>query len=142
MINKYDMVKSHIKKLLILSIPVFIFAVVFSTIQNTNNISYSLTVTNKVKLKIENLAITRTPTGITEIKGNIFNNSTSNVDDLLINMAFYDKVGKKIDNFERYATQPSFILKPAQSHSFDYLEMVAFYKINKSNVTAIADIIK
>src|SRR6185437_579480 len=135
------MVKSPIKKLLILSILVFIFAVVLSTIQNTNNISYSLTGINKVKLKIENLAITRTPTGI-EIKGNIYNNSTSNVDDILINMAFYDKVGKKIDNFERYATQPSFILKPAQSHSFNYLEVVAFYKINKSNVTATADIIK
>jgi hypothetical protein len=136
------MEKNYIKNLLFLSISLFILALGISTFQITTNIVYSQASPNKANLKIQDLSITNSPTGIAEIKGNVFNNNTSNVDDIIIHMTFYDKAGKQIDTFDRYATEPSFVLKPGGSHAFNYLEVVSFYRISGSNVTASADIVK
>lgn len=136
------MEKNYRKNILFLSISLFILALVISTFQITTNIVYSQGSPNKANLKIQDLSITRSPTAIAEIKGNVVNNNTSNVDDIIIHMIFYDKAGNQIDKFDRYATQPSFVLKPGGSHSFNFLEVVSFNRISGSNVTASADIVK
>lgn len=109
---------------------------------STNGMIYGQNDPNKTNLRVEDLSIARTSTGITEIKGNIVNNSTSSVDDIKIEGAFFDKGGNQLGKFNKFATQPSFVLKPGQSHSFNSLEIISFYSVGGTNVTATADIIK
>jgi hypothetical protein len=56
---------------------------------STNSMIYGQNDLNKTNLRVEDLSIARTSTGITEINGNIVNNSTSNVDDIEIDVAFF-----------------------------------------------------
>ena len=60
---------------------------------NNYNTSFAQTTTNKINLKIQDLSVARVPIGTTEILGEVVNNSTSNVQDVVINMVFYDKKG-------------------------------------------------
>ena len=57
-------------------------------------------------------------------------------------MASFDENGILLDKFENIATPSGLILKPGQSHSFNFSELVSFYRISTSNVTAVADIAK
>ena len=57
-------------------------------------------------------------------------------------MAFYDKRGTLLDTFENIATPSGLVLKPGESHSFNFSELVSFSRISTSNVTAVADIVK
>ena len=112
------------------------------SILNNYNTSFAQTTTNKVNLKIQNLSVARVPTGTTEILGKVVNNSTSNVQDVVINMVFYDKKGTLLDKFERPSTPTALVPKPGESHPFSLSELVSFYRINTSNVTATGDIAK
>ncbi len=47
-----------------------------------------------------------------------------------------------LDKFEKSATPFGLILKPGESHSFNFSELVSFSRIGTFNVTAIADIVK
>jgi len=109
---------------------------------STNSMIYGQNDPNKTNLRVEDLSIARTSTGITEINGNIVNNSTSNVDDIEIDVAFFDKAGNQLGKFSKFVTQPSFVLEPGQSHSFTSLETISFYSIGETNVTATADALK
>jgi hypothetical protein len=133
------MKKAFQKRIVPLSSLIIIFTLVLSSFDFSSNVGYSQTKTDKVNLRVDNLSTTRTPTGITEIKGNVVNNSTSDVYDIAIDMAFYSKDGSLLGKFNRYATQPSFVLKPGESHSFNFFEIVSFYRIGETNVTAAAD---
>ena len=128
--------------MLFLSIPLFIFTTFVPVYYIDNNIAYGQTDSKKVNLKIQDLSVSRVPTGTTEIQGKAVNNSTSNVQDVTINMAFYDKKGILLDKFEKIVTPSGLILKTGESHSFNFSELVSFSRISTSNVTAIADIVK
>ena len=127
------------KRIILLSSSITIFTLVLSSFDLGNNIGYGQTKTDKVILRIDNLSVTRTPKGITEIKGNVVNNSTSSVNDITIDMGFFSKDGRLLGKFNRYATQHSFILKSDEPNSFNFFEIVSFYRISKTNVTATAD---
>jgi hypothetical protein len=82
------------KRIILLSSSITIFTLVLSSFDLGNNIGYGQTKTDKVILRIDNLSVTRTPKGITEIKGNVVNNSTSSVNDITIDMGFFSKDGR------------------------------------------------
>jgi hypothetical protein len=109
---------------------------------STNGMAYGQNDPNKTNLRVEGISMARTPTGITEVTGNIVNNSTSSVDDIEVDVAFFDKGGNQLGKFSNFVTQPSFVLKPGQSHSFNTLETISFYSIGGTNVTATADLLK
>jgi hypothetical protein len=136
------MENGQIKKIFLLSISVFVFATVVPSLYINDDMIYGQANSKKAVLKVQDLSVSRVPTGVTEIQGKAVNNSTSNVQDIVINMAFYDKKGTLIDKFERSATPTAFVLKPGDSYSFNFSELVSFYRINTSNVTAVADIAK
>ena len=79
---------------------------------------------------------------MTEIQGKAINNSTLKVKDVVIDMVFYDKNWVLLNKFERPSTPSGLILKPSESHSFNFSELVSSFRINTSNVTAGADIKK
>jgi hypothetical protein len=135
--------KDQIKRLTFFSGAFFIFSLIVSMYNiNNYNTSFAQPTTNKINLKIQDLSVARVPTGTTEILGKVVNNSTSNVQDVVINMAFYDKKGTLLDKFERPLTPTAFVLKPGESHPFNLSELVSFYRINTSNVTATGNIAK
>jgi hypothetical protein len=137
------MEKDQIKRITFFLGAFFIFSLIVSLYNiNKYNTSFAQTTTNKVNLKIQDLSVARVPTGTTEILGKVVNNSTSNVQDVVINMVFYDKKGTLLDKFERPLTPTAFVLKPGESHPFNLSELVSFYRINTSNVTAAGYIAK
>ena len=137
------MEKDPIKRITFFSAAFFIFSLIVSMYNiNNYNTSFAQTTTNKVNLKIQDLSVARVPTGTTEILGKVVNNSTSSVQDVVINMAFYDKKGTLLDKFERSLTPTAFVLKPGESHPFNLSELVSFYRITTSNVTATGDTVK
>ena len=137
------MEKDQIKRITFFLGAFFIFSLIVSMYNiNKYNTSFAQTTTNKVNLKIQDLSVARVPTGTTEILGKVVNNSTSNVQDVVINMVFYDKKGTLLDKFERPLTPTAFVLKPGESHPFNLSELVSFYRINTSNVTAAGYITK
>jgi hypothetical protein len=64
------------------------------------------------------------------------------VKDVIINMVFYDKNGIFLNKFERTITPTAFVLKPGESHPFNFSELVSFSRIGTSNVTAVGDVVK
>jgi len=137
------MEKDQIKRITFFLGAFFIFSlIVYLYNINKYNTSFAQTTTNKVNLKIQDLSVARVPTGTTEILGKVVNNSTSNVQDVVINMVFYDKKGTLLDKFERPLTPTAFVLKPGESHPFNLSELVSFYRINTSNVTATGNTAK
>lgn len=136
------MEKGQIKKMLLLSMSLFVFATVILVNNIDNSIVYGQTNQTKVALKIQELSIAGVPTGVTEIQGKAVNNSTSNVKDVVINMAFYDKKGILLNKFERTITPTAFVLKPGESYPFNFSELVSFSRIGTSNVTAVGDTVK
>ncbi len=87
------MKNGQIKKILFLSILFFIFTTAVSVYSIDDRIVYGQTNPKKVNLKVQDLSVAKVPTGTTEIQGKAVNNSTFNVQDVTINMAFYDKKG-------------------------------------------------
>ncbi|MGN6623070.1 MAG: FxLYD domain-containing protein [Candidatus Nitrosocosmicus sp.] len=120
----------------------FFFATAVFVSNLNSNIVYGQTNQTKVTLKIQDLSVAGVPTGVTEIQGKAVNNSTSNVKDVVVNMTFYDKKGTLLNKFERNITPTAFVLKPGESHPFNFSELVSFSRIGTSNVTAVADIAK
>ncbi|MGN6559736.1 MAG: FxLYD domain-containing protein [Candidatus Nitrosocosmicus sp.] len=136
------MENGQMKKILLLSMSLFFFATAVFVSNLNSNIVYGQTNQTKVTLKIQDLSVAGVPTGVTEIQGKAVNNSTSNVKDVVVNMAFYDKKGTLLNKFERNITPTAFVLKPGESHPFNFSELVSFSRIGTSNVTAVADIAK
>lgn len=136
------MENGQIKKILLLSMSLFIFVTVVLVYGIDNSVAYGQTNQTKVILKIQDLSVAKVPTGITEIQGKAVNNSTSNTKDVVIDMAFYDNKGTLLNKFERPLTPTAFILKPGESYSFNFSELVSFPRISTSNVTAVADVVK
>lgn len=136
------MENGQMKKILLLSMSLFFFATAILVCNLNSNIVYGQTNQTKVALKIQDLSVAGVPTGVTEIQGKAVNNSTSNVKDVVINMAFYDKKGILLNKFERTTTPTAFVLKPGESHPFNFSELVSFSRIGTSSVTAVADIAK
>jgi hypothetical protein len=136
------MKNDSIQKMLLLSTSLFIFTTFVPIYYIDNDIVYGQTNPKKVNLKIQDLSVARVPTGTTEIQGEAVNNSTFNVQDVTIKMAFYDKKGTLLDKFENVATPSGLVLKPGEPHSFNFSELVSFSRIATSNVTAVADIVK
>ncbi|MGN6350144.1 MAG: FxLYD domain-containing protein, partial [Candidatus Nitrosocosmicus sp.] len=115
----------------------FFFATAVFVSNLNSNIVYGQTNQTKVTLKIQDLSVAGVPTGVTEIQGKAVNNSTSNVKDVVVNMTFYDKKGTLLNKFERNITPTAFVLKPGESHPFNFSELVSFSRIGTSNVTAV-----
>src|SRR6476469_10501148 len=106
------MERDQIKRIYFFSEALFIFSLIVSMYNiNNYNTSFAQTTTNKVNLKIQDLSVARVPTGTTEILGKVVNNSTSNVQDVVINMDFYNKKSTLLDKFERFSKRTAFILK-------------------------------
>jgi hypothetical protein len=107
---------------------------------STNNTS-TMEKGDKVSLKIEELSVTKSPTSVTDVVGNIRNNNTVSVNDVKLISQFFDKDGALLGKSDKFVSSQSFILKPGEVLQFQRLEIVSFDRIGKSNITAYGDVV-
>ncbi len=110
------------------------------SLSNSSNATSSMTKNDKISLLIEDLSVTKSPTGIADTAGKIRNNSTVNVNDLMVSAEFFDKEGASINKSDRFVTSQSFILKPGEVIPFKLLPIVSFERIGNYTITATGDV--
>jgi hypothetical protein len=94
---------------------------------------------NTINLETAQVELVSGPTNNVELEGQIINNSTTNVDDVRVNVQFYDSNGQLLLEISRFITQPSQMLQPGESIPFTILETLGFDQVDKHEVVAEAD---
>lgn len=106
------------------------------TVDNQNNNNQQ---SGKVFIPVEDLVTSKTSQGMVEVDGAITNNNTIELHDIEITGEFFDKDGKSLGKFNEYVTQPSFVLKPNEKHTFNLFEVVNHNRLATTNITATGD---
>jgi len=106
------------------------------TVDNQNNSNQQ---SGKVFLPVEDLVTSKTSQGMVEVDGAVRNNNTIELHDIEITGEFFDKDGKSLGKFNEYVTQPSFVLKPDEKHTFNLFEVVNHNRLATTNITATGD---
>ena len=92
-----------------------------------------------VNLETSQVELIPGPTNNVELDGQIVNNSTGAVDDVRVNVQFYDSNGQLLLEASRFITQPSQTLQPGESVPFTVLETLGIDQVNEHVVIAEAD---
>lgn len=106
------------------------------TVDNQNNNNQQ---SGKVFIPVEDLVTSKTSQGMVEVDGAVRNNNTIELHDIEITGEFFDKDGKSLGKFNEYVTQPSFVLKPNEKHTFNLFEVVNHNRLATTNITATGD---
>ena len=106
------------------------------TVDNQNNSNQQ---SGKVFLPVEDLVTSKTSQGMVEVDGAVRNNNTIELHDIEITGEFFDKNGKSLGKFNEYVTQPSFVLKTNEKHTFNLFEVVNHNRLATTNITATGD---
>lgn len=106
------------------------------TVDNQNNNNQQ---SGKVFIPVEDLVTSKTSQGMVEVDGAVKNNNTIELHDIEITGEFFDKDGKSLGKFNEYVTQPSFVLKPNEKHTFNLFEVVNHNRLATTNITATGD---
>jgi divalent metal cation (Fe/Co/Zn/Cd) transporter len=96
---------------------------------------------NTVNLKTARVKIVSVSINDLEIEGQVINNLTTIVDDVRINVEFYDSKGQLLRETSRLITQPSELLQPGEIVSFAVPEALDFEQIDKYDIVAQAEIV-
>jgi Protein of unknown function (DUF3426) len=94
---------------------------------------------NTVNLETSQVELKPGPTNNVELDGQVVNNSTAPVDDVRVNVQFYDSNGQVLLEASRFITQPSQTLQPGESVPFTVLETLGMDQVDKHVVIAEAN---
>jgi hypothetical protein len=94
---------------------------------------------NTVNLSTSQVELVPGPTNNVELEGQVVNNSTGGVDDVRVNVQFYDSNGQLLLETSRFITQPSQTLQPGESVPFTVLETLGHDQVDRHVVIAEAD---
>lgn len=94
---------------------------------------------NTVNLETAQVELIAGPTNNVELEGQIVNNSTAPVDDVRVNVQFYDPNGQLLLEITRFITQPSQTLQPGETLPFTVLETLGHDQVGKHVAIAEAD---
>ena len=92
-----------------------------------------------VNLETSQVELNPGPTNNVELDGQVVNNSTAAVDDVRVNIQFYDSNGQLLLEASRFITQPSQTLQPGESVPFTVLETLGIDQVDEHVVIAEAD---
>lgn len=92
-----------------------------------------------VNLETSQVELNPGPTNNVELDGQVVNNSTAAVDDVTVNVQFYDSNGQLLLEANRFITQPSQTLQPGESLPFLVLETLGIDQVDEHVVIAEAD---
>lgn len=94
---------------------------------------------NTVNLETSQVELVAGPTNNVELEGQVVNNATAAVNDVRVNIQFYDSNGQLLLETSRFITQPSQTLQPGESVPFTVLETLGLDQVDKHVVIAEAD---
>ncbi|HET6640289.1 MAG TPA: DUF3426 domain-containing protein [Nitrososphaeraceae archaeon] len=94
---------------------------------------------NTINLETSQVELVAGPTNNVELEGQVVNNATGAVDDVRVNIQFYDSSGQLLLETSRFITQPSQTLQPGESVPFTVLETLGLDQVDKHVVIAEAD---
>jgi hypothetical protein len=92
---------------------------------------------SKVTLKIDNVSVGDSPTGLISVKGIVHNNSTENVENVKVEVKLFDSNNDLITETTRFITPSSSIFKPLYESDFDFL--MTSKNVDHYNMTSYGD---
>jgi hypothetical protein len=95
---------------------------------------------NAVNLETSQVELIAGPTNNVEVEGQVVNNSTMGVQDVVVTVQFYDPNGQLLLENDKFISHPSQILQPGESMQFTILEPLGHNKVDKYVVLAEADV--
>jgi hypothetical protein len=90
-----------------------------------------------ISLKIDNIYVGDSPTGLIVVKGIVHNNSTENIVNVKVKVDLFDSNNKLIIETLRFITPASSIFKPGYERNFDFL--VTAKDVDHYNIIAYGD---
>jgi len=91
---------------------------------------------DRINLQVEEVTLNKSPTNLVEVAGKIRNNNTVNVHDVKVLAVYFDTNGVVLGKSDKFVSSQSFILKPGDVMPFQLLDVIAFDKVGKYNMTA------
>ena len=82
---------------------------------------------NRINLAIPNITLGDSATELTSINGIILNNSTSDVENIKIDVVLYDANNNTIQDTSRFVTTPFTIVEPNSTETFGFLMLTEEY---------------
>lgn len=96
---------------------------------------------NTVNLETSQVELIAGPTNNVELEGQILNNSTNIVDDVRLNVQFYNPDGQLLLETSKFITHPSQTLQPGESMPFTLLETLGHDQVDTHAVFVEADVV-
>ncbi len=90
-----------------------------------------------ISLKMDNIYVGDSPTGLITVKGIVHNNSTENIVNVKVKVDLFDSDNDHIIETLRFITPASSIFKPGYERNFDFL--VTAKNVDHYNITAYGD---
>lgn len=90
-----------------------------------------------ISLKIYNIYVGDSPTGLIGVKGIVHNNSTENIVNVKVKVNLFDSNNKIIIETQRFITPASSIFKPGYERNFDFL--VTAKDVDHYNISAFGE---
>jgi hypothetical protein len=91
---------------------------------------------DRINLRVEEVTLNKSPTNLVDVAGKIRNNNTVSVHDMKVLAVYFDKNGVVLGKSDKFVSSQSFILKPGDVMPFQLLDVIAFDKVGKYNMTA------
>lgn len=91
---------------------------------------------DRINLRVEEVTLNKSPTNLVDVAGKIRNNNTVSVHDVKVMAVYFDKDGVVLGKSDKFVSSQSFVLKPGDEMPFQLLDVVAFDKVDKYNMTA------
>ncbi len=90
-----------------------------------------------ISLKIDNIYVGDSPTGLIVVKGIVHNNSTENIVNVKVKVNLFDPNNELIMETLRYITPASSIFKPGYERNFDFF--VTAKDVDHYNISAFGE---
>ena len=91
---------------------------------------------DRTNLQVEEVVLNKSPTNLVDMAGKIRNNNTVSVHDVKAQAVYFDKNGVVLGKSDKFVSSQSFILKPGDVMPFQLLDVIAFDRVDKYNITA------
>lgn len=91
---------------------------------------------DRINLRVEEVTLNKSPTNLVDVAGKIRNNNTVSVHDVKVMAVYFDQNGVVLGKSDKFVSSQSFVLKPGDVMPFQLLDVVAFDKVDKYNMTA------
>jgi len=92
---------------------------------------------SKINLKIGDISVGDSPTGLISVKGVVHNNSTENIVNVKVEVKLFDSHNDLITETERFIIPSSSIFKPGYESDFDFL--MTANNVDHYNMTSYGD---